>query len=117
MVTDPQRLLDRIRNGDLSAEGELTAIYLLRSRNPDVTVELYPKVGEREADFRVRTPDEQLWTYVEATQLSESEANDRAREIMELIAAAIKPIRLKFALEAFLRRIPTQPELVEDLRK
>ena len=52
-VTDPQRLLDRIRNGDPSAEGELTAIYLLRSRNPDVAVELYPKVGEREADCRM----------------------------------------------------------------
>ena len=32
-------LLDRVRNGgDLSAEGELTAIYLLRSRNQDVAV-------------------------------------------------------------------------------
>ncbi len=116
-VTGPERLLDRIRNGDLSAEGELTAIYLLRSRNPDVAVELYPKVGEREADFRVRTPDEQLWTYVEVTQLSQSEANDRAREIMERIAAAIKPIRLTFALGAFLRRIPTQPEIGEILAK
>ena len=114
-VTGPERLLDRIRNGDLSAEGELTAIYLLRSRNPDVAVELYPKVGEREADFRVRAPDEQLWTYVEVTQLSGSEAHDRAREIMERIAEAIKPIRLTFALEAFLRRIPTQPEIGEIL--
>ena len=49
------------------------------------------------------------------TQLSQSEANDRAREIMERIAAAIKPIRLTFALEAFLRRIPTQPEIGEIL--
>jgi len=95
-------VLDRIRNDDLSAEGELTAIYLLRSRNPDAAVELYPKVGEREADFRVRARDEQLWTYVEVTQLSGSEAHDRAREIMERIAAAIKLIRLPFALEVFL---------------
>jgi hypothetical protein len=116
-VTDSERLLHRIRNGDRSAEGELTAIYLLRSRNPGVTVELYPKVGEREADFRVRGPDEQLWTYVEVTQLSTSEANDRAREIMERIAAAIRPIQLAFALEVFLRRIPTQSEIDEIFTK
>ncbi len=116
-VINPERLLDRIRNDDPSAEGELAAIYLLRSRNPDVAAELYPKVGEREADFRVRAPDEQLWTYVEVTQLSGSEAHDRAREIMERIAAAIKPIRLTFALEAFLRRIPTQTEIGEIVAK
>jgi hypothetical protein len=116
-VTDPGRLIERIRNGDASAEGELTAIYLLHSRNPKVVVELYPRVGEREADFRVKAPDEKLWTYVEVTQLSESEAKDRAREIMERISAAIKPLRLTFALEAFLRRIPTQPEVAEILAK
>jgi len=116
-MTDPKRLLDRIQDGDPSAEGELTAIYLLRSRNPGVTAELYPKVGEREADFRVRAPDEQLWTYVEVTQLRESEAHDGARETMERIAEAIKPIRLAFALEVFLRRIPTQLEIGEILAK
>src|SRR5437899_8389217 len=82
-VTDPERLLSRIRNGDLSAEGELTAIYLLRSRNPEIAVELYPKVDEREADSRVRAPGEQQWTYVEVTELSESQAHERAEEIME----------------------------------
>jgi len=116
-VTDPHRLLDRIRNGDPSAEAELTAIYLLRSRNPRVATQLYPRVGEREADFRVRAPDEQLWTYVEVTQPSKSEAQDRAKEIMERIGAAIKPIRLTFALETFLRRIPTQPEISQILAK
>jgi hypothetical protein len=116
-VIDPARLLERIRNGDSSAEGELTAIYLLRSRNPDVAVELYPKVGEREADFRVRAPDEQLWTYVEVTQLSESEAHDRTREIMQRIATVIKSIPLTFALEMFLRRMPTEPEIGEILAK
>ena len=108
-------LLVRIRNGDLSAESELTAIHLLRSRRLDVVVELYPKVGEREADFRVRAPNEQVWTYVEVTQLTESEAHDAAREIMERIAAAMKPMRLTFALEVFLRRIPTQTEINEIL--
>ncbi len=116
-VNDPKRLLDRIRNDDLSAEGELTAIYLLLARNPDVAVELYPKVGEREADFRVRAPNEQLWTYVEVTQLSDSEDHDRATEVMQQIAAVLKPIRLTFSLETFLRRIPTQLEIVEILAK
>ncbi len=116
-VTDPERLLDRIRNGDPSAEGELTAIYLLRSRNPDVAAELYPRVGEREADFRLRAPNEQQWTYVEVTQLRESEAHERAREIMERIVAVIKAIKQTFALEVFLRRIPTEPEIDEILTK
>jgi len=43
-VTDQERLVDRIRNGDPSAEGELTAIYLLCSRNPDVAVERIQKL-------------------------------------------------------------------------
>jgi hypothetical protein len=116
-VNDSKGLLDRIRNDDPSAEGELTAIYLLLFRNPNVAMELYPKVGEREADFRVRAPGEQQWTYVEVTQLSSSEDHDEAREIMQSIAAAIKPIRLTFSLEAFLRRIPTQLEISEILAK
>jgi hypothetical protein len=116
-VTDPQRLLDRIRNGDPSAEGELTAIYLLRSRNPDVAVELYPKVGEREADCRVRAPNEVLWTYVEVTQLSQSEAHERATEIMERIVIVIESIKQTFALEVFLRRIPSESEIGEILAK
>jgi hypothetical protein len=115
-VMDPDRLLSRIRNGDLSAEGELTAIYLLRSRNPETDVELYPKVDEREADFRVRASGGE-WTYVEVTQLRESQAHERALEIMEHLAGAIRPIRLKFALEVFLRREPTQPEIGEILSK
>lgn len=109
-VTDPERLLSRIRNGDLSAEGELTAIYLLCSRNPWIAVELYPRVDTREADFRVCAPGEKSWTYVEVTQLSESEAHERAVEIMERLTGVIQPIRLRFALEVFLRREPTQPE-------
>src|SRR5207302_396093 len=80
-------------------------------------VELYPTVGEREADFRIRASHEQPWTYVEVTQLSESEAHDRASGIMRQIAGAITPIRLTFALEVFLRRIPTQAEVSEILAK
>jgi hypothetical protein len=87
------------------------------SRNSDVAAELYPKVGEREADFRVRVPNEQLWTYVEVTQLRESEAHERAREIMERIVAVIKAIKQTFAFEVFLRRIPTEPQIEEILRK
>jgi hypothetical protein len=110
-VSGREKLLDRIRNGDISAEGELTAVYLLRSRNPLVAVELYPKVGEREADFRMKAPNDETWTYVEVTQLSQSEAEDRARQIMERIAATIKPIQVPFALEVFLRRIPSELEI------
>lgn len=116
-VTDAERLLNRIRNGDPSAEGELTAIYLLRGPNSGVAAELYPKVGEREADFRVRAPNEQLWTYVEVTQLGESDDHERARKIMERLIEAIRPIKLEFALEVFLRRIPTQPDIDEILAK
>lgn len=116
-LAERERLLERIRGGDRSAEGELTAIYLLRRPNPKLAVELYPKVSNREADFRVKAPADDGWTYIEVTQLEESEAQDRAKEIMRRIAAAVKETESTFALEVLLRRVPTESEIGEILAR
>jgi hypothetical protein len=114
---NPERLISRIRTGDLSAEAELTAIYLLRPRNLEVELELYPKVAAREADFRVRAAGDVEWTYVEVTQLSKSEAHERAVQIMERLVEVINPVNLNFALEVFLRREPKEAEIQQILGK
>ena len=105
------RLVGRILHGDLSAEAELTAIYLLRSQSPTAKVELYPRVGERESDFRI-AQDEKPWAYVEVAQPDASEAEKQARAILERIAELVKKIKKPFALEVFLRREPSEQELL-----
>jgi hypothetical protein len=66
-----EELLHKLCQYDSSADAELTGIYLLRSGAPNVVVELFPTVGAREADFRVRRGIEE-WTTVEVTQATES---------------------------------------------
>jgi hypothetical protein len=104
------KLTERIRRGDHSAEAELTAVYLLRSRRSAVTVDLYPKVGEREADFRI-CRDDGPWTYVEVTQPNISEAEDAAGKVLERLAALLLAVKKPFALEVFLRKEPTEQNL------
>lgn len=103
-------LVERIRRGHQSAEAELTALYLLRSRRSGTTVDLYPAVGEREADFRI-CGDDGPWTYVEVTQPNISEAENEARKVLEGLAALLLAVKKPFALEVFLRKEPTEHEL------
>lgn len=107
-------LIDRIRRGDQSAAAELTALYLLRSTRRAVDVELYPKVvageSEREADFRIRQGSEP-WTYVEVAQPDHSEAAERVRTVLNRVTGLVKAVKKPFALEVFLRREPTDPEV------
>jgi hypothetical protein len=69
-VPNATALLDKVREGHPDARAELIAIYLLRSGNPGVLVEVEPevRVGERDRkpDFRTRVSDES-WAYVEVT--------------------------------------------------
>jgi len=58
-------LITNLQRRKQNAEAELTAIYLFCSTAPAAQVELYPAVGRREADFRVKQPDESTWTTVE----------------------------------------------------
>ncbi len=90
-----EKLIERIRRGDHSAEAELTAIYLLRYRRAPAIVDLYPKVDEREADLRIRK-DKEPWTYVEVTQPDLSEAFSRVKTILERITALVMTVKEAF---------------------
>jgi hypothetical protein len=107
-------LIKKLRSGDASAFAELTAVHLIRSGEPDATIELGPiaQVGERnrKPDFRIRQGGES-WIYVEVTQPDVAEAQNRVLAIMERLAALLQPIKKGFALEVFLRREPTDNEL------
>jgi hypothetical protein len=109
--TDP--LLDKIRRRDESAVAELVGLYLIRSGRLDSAVELEPAVGvagrNKKPDFRLSLPGEPD-TYVEVTQPSLSEDYEVARRILERIAEAGKEIKKAFALEVFLRRVPSTEE-------
>jgi hypothetical protein len=107
-----EELIEHIRRGDESAEAELTAIFLIRSQRITAQVELYPPVGDRVADFRVRDRDD-AWTYVEVTQPDWSEATERARTILDHVATLATDIKRSFALEVFLRREPTEEEVAQ----
>jgi hypothetical protein len=122
VVTTGQKLaaLDGIRDGEKLVQGmlredgsviaEITAIYLIRSIRRDAQVELYPEVGNRLADFRVRCTG-LPWTYVEVTQPDCSEAAERARTVLEHVAVLVTDIKKSFALEVFFKREPNEAEL------
>src|ERR1700719_1165491 len=63
-VVGAQKLIDQLRRCDSSADAELTAVYVFRSYDPAASVELYPEIGARRADFRVRRNSD-AWTTVE----------------------------------------------------
>lgn len=109
-VAATEELIEHVRLGDDSAESELTAIFLIRSQRRTAQVELYPPVGNRVADFRVREGEEP-WTYVEVTQPDWSEATERARATLDRVAALVANIKKSFSLEVFLRREPTEQEI------
>ena len=64
-VARSERLIEKIRRHDISAEAEPAAIYLVRYAK-DIEIELEPPVGERLADFRAREKGG-TWIYVEVT--------------------------------------------------
>ncbi len=108
-----EQLIERLQRGDPSAHAELTAIHMLRSRR-QFSVELYPKImlrgTEHEPDFRIRHRDEP-WTYVEVASPDKSQEAERAGEVFRRLADLVRGIRASFALEVFLRRMPTDDEV------
>jgi hypothetical protein len=110
-------LIHKLRKQDASAEAELTAIHLLGSKSQDVEVELFPPVGNRIADFRVRSGSEE-WTTVEVGQAAESAEHKHLNQILKRLTAAFRSLDNPFALEVILQREPTDTEfarLVESL--
>src|SRR5262245_59352934 len=112
-VGSTEPLLDKIRRGDHSAFAELTAIYLIRSGRPESGVELEPEVTvvgrNKKPDFRLSLTGE-ADTYVEVTQPNLSEEHEQAQRTLHQIAGTIEGIKKGFALEVFLRRVPTDAE-------
>jgi hypothetical protein len=107
-----EELLTKIRILDSSAEAELTAIYLFRSGSCDVEVELFPPVGNRIADFRMRKGKEE-WTTVEVTEATESVEQKRLNAILMQLTTALKSLNFPFSLEIILLREPSEEEVTE----
>jgi len=106
-------LLRRIIEEDQAAESELSAMHLLRARNPHTKLEVGPemRIGKRnrQPDFRIRNGTER-WVYVEVTRLLRSGASARVQALLQRIAVQVMSIRRAFLLEIVLWREPTEDE-------
>src|SRR5258708_30893383 len=94
-VPGAEKLIEKIRAGDIAARAELMAVYLLRHGRPHVTVELYPRIavgaGERESDFRLREAQEP-WTYVEVTRPDMADAQRRASAVLQRLTQVVSSV-------------------------
>jgi len=109
-VKRPSELITKIRSNTQNARTELAAIHLLRSQQPSAEVELYPPVGNRKADFRIRLSGAP-WTTVEVTNPSDSEALRNLRRMAGDLAQKLATVDHSFSLEVLLTREPSQNEL------
>lgn len=104
-------LVTNLRRREQNADAELTAIYLFRSTVPTAQVELYPPVGHRQADFRVRESAQSKWTTVEVTQPMSSEEEQRINEMLRHLLTAFEKLANPFVLDILFRREPTGKEI------
>jgi len=109
-IADAEKLIEQIRRKDPAADAELTAIYLFRSYDPSANVELYPPVGNRRADFRVRR-DSEPWTTVEVTLALPSNEQKRVTTILQRVTDSLRNFDVQFVLEIQFRREPTEKEV------
>lgn len=109
-IAEVEQLIEHVRRGDQNADAELTAIHLIRSSRPSAHFQLYPEVGSRKADFRVRNNDEP-WTAVEVTQPTTSQEYQRVQNILRRLTDALSKMDCQFTLEALFRREPTEEEI------
>jgi hypothetical protein len=108
-IGNSDHLLEHLRRDDQGARAELFAIYLFKSRDSSLTVELQPQVGNRKADFRIRKGDEP-WTTVEVTRSLASEEEKRVFKVIELPANALSAVDRQFSLHLVLSRKLTTGE-------
>ena len=110
-----ERLVSQLRQNDRSGHAEAIAIHLLRSPQPGLEIELYPtvRVGrkQRQPDFRVRQAADEPWVYVEVTAPDASEEYKAAEAVLDRVAGWVHDLKRAFALEVFLRRMPSEAEL------
>jgi hypothetical protein len=109
-IDQSEKLLEFLRRNDQNAAAELTAIYLFRSRDPSLSIELEPDVGSRKADFRVRRGAEP-WTTVEVTQPGVSDEQKKVRTVLLALVSALAEVAGQFSLQVIFRREPTDQEL------
>ena len=109
-LDNTHELIRKLQLNDPSADTELTAIHLLRSNNHSVSVELYPSVGSKVADFRVRRPSEE-WTTVEVTQAGTSSEHKRIYAIVGQLVHVFRHVESAFSLEVIFQREPTEKEI------
>lgn len=105
------QLITKLRRRDQNADAELTAIYLFRSTAPSAQLELYPPVGQREADFRVRESAQSEWTTVEVTQPMSSDEEHRINKMLRHLLSAFEKLKNPFSLDVLFRREPTENEI------
>jgi hypothetical protein len=111
-VKNPELLIPKLQAGRRDAFAELAAIHLIRRAETHIAVELEPQVATgKRPDFRIRTGDAP-WTYVEVTQTRESEAYVSLIAIANKLSNTVFPGAkgLRFTLELFLLREPTEAE-------
>lgn len=112
-ATGAEQLIEELRRDQASAYAELAALHMLRSRR-EFAAELFPKVmlrgTEHEPDFRIRHHDD-AWTYVEVARPDTSQELEQAKQVLSRLADLAQGISISFALEVFLRRMPTEAEV------
>jgi hypothetical protein len=106
-----EELIINLRRGEQNTDAELTAIHLFRSTVPAAQLELYPSVGQREADFRVRESAQSEWTTVEVTQPMSSEEEHRINEMLRHLLTAFEKLPNPFSLDILFRREPNENEI------
>jgi hypothetical protein len=107
-------LVAKLRAGRADAAAEATAIYLLRSGDPLVEIELEPVVTvserERRPDFRARRAHAG-WTYVEVAKPDMSQVQAKAQEVLTALTDLMHETGGHYGLEIFLRREPSGEEV------
>jgi len=111
-VPGADHLIERLRRRDDDAWAELTALWLLKSADLDVLIEVEPRVPGLSSvpDFRARRGSD-VWTYVEVTQPNMSEEHQRLNQILARLGGLLDAVPGRYALEVFLRRAPSTDEL------
>jgi hypothetical protein len=110
-IPNSEGLLSNLRRRDQNAEAELTALYLIRSQDSYLEIELEPLVRTRKPDFRVRRAGESVWTTVEVTEAMASNHEKHLLNVLNKILNPLKQKKSQFSLEVILRREPTEAEI------
>ena len=112
-VGNSGKLLKKLRDRDVSAYAELSAIWLA-CNSQELEIEYEPQATvsgrTRKSDFRIRR-DMEPWTYVEVTQPNRSAAQERMHTVMNQLTQTIKVTTGRYTAEVFFLRLPESSEV------